>query len=234
MYKATLLVVTLLALTFASTASAQQADTPFFSSGPTIQTFKIYRERSATGDSDWTVGVLSAGAGYSFNFNIGCPCKVAWFTVGIPVYLAYTSSTQNFNFGPAISVGTYNNLISLALGYSMFDIEQNLPSIGWALCSTHSILALIWEVAPHLLLHPLLLEDLLRVRNPRHLPNSPRRRCSFALGRWRHVTARNSAPPCSVASTKHERLDLWPLPRSAATVKPCRACVRQPAVEKGG
>jgi hypothetical protein len=118
-----------------SIALAQQAPntTPLFSSGPTIQAFKIYQPRTASGTEDWTVGVLAAGAGYSFNFNVLCPCQTSWLTVGLPIYLSYASQTQNFTFGPALSVGTFNNLISLAVGYSMFDIEQNLPSLGWAL-----------------------------------------------------------------------------------------------------
>jgi len=113
---------------------------PFFSHGPSIQAFRIGREKSSVGLQDWNAKVLTAGAGYSFNFNVLCKsgCQTAWLTVGIPLYLSYvTSKEQNtFSFSPALSIGTFNNLVSLAIGYSAFDFASDRESLGWMIGRT--------------------------------------------------------------------------------------------------
>jgi hypothetical protein len=113
--------------------AADTNQVPIFTHGPSIQAFRVSRERDAAGTlQDWRATILSAGAGYSFNFHPLCSsgCDTSWVTVGIPAYVSYVSSPNRFTLAPAISIGTLNNLFSIALGYALFDLAEGRESRG--------------------------------------------------------------------------------------------------------
>jgi hypothetical protein len=112
-----------------------QSKVPMFSHGPSIQAFKIHRQRNVDGVlTDWRVDILASGAGYSFTFHPLCPCDTSWFAIGLPLYASYTSANDGvpgrFNVSPALSLGTLNNIFSLAAGYAFFEIRDDSHDYG--------------------------------------------------------------------------------------------------------
>ncbi len=115
------------------TGSAQERNlVPFFSHGPTIAAMKLTRDRAAADPNDWQVELLTAGAGYGFNFHVFCKqgCETSWLTLAINAYASYDSTNENVNISPALSVGTFNNLFSLGIGYALFDQRKGVPDKG--------------------------------------------------------------------------------------------------------
>lgn len=100
-----------------------------FTHGPTIQFFRIYFTEIVDADTgetetDQNFSVLAAGAGYSFNFNFapGSDGTVRWFTIGIPLFLSIDGS-KRLTFAAGLTVGTFNNLLSIGLSYNLFDVR---------------------------------------------------------------------------------------------------------------
>lgn len=94
-------------LLMASPAAAQVAS--HFSHGPSIPFFTV--EFDSAGDA--TSGMLSAGAGYSFNLNYLPSADGAWryMTIGVPVFLSVPSGDLNLAAG--LTLGTLNNLVAV-------------------------------------------------------------------------------------------------------------------------
>jgi len=134
-------------------AQADSLDVPSFSHGPSIQAFTVKRARAVDGTlSDWTPTFLASGAGYSFNFNVlgstsnagkVCPCKTAYLTIAIPVYVSYAPKDGALNVSTALTLGTANNLFSVGLGYGLIDTLNDRRSYGLLIGRTDASLLFV-------------------------------------------------------------------------------------------
>lgn len=108
-------------LLIAVTASAQN-QAPVFSSGPTIPLTKIAFKEDT---QKWESSLLSAGAGYSFNFNFfpNWDGSIRRFTLGIPLFVNIPAQSQ-FNLAAGLTAGAINNLLSAGAYVDLVSTES--------------------------------------------------------------------------------------------------------------
>jgi len=111
----------LVALCMAATVDAQNT-APNFSHGPTIQFFAV--DFDSTGDAESSM--LTAGAGYSFNFNFfpSLDGTIRHLTLGVPVFMQIPANGE-FAYSLGVTLGTFNNLLSIGAVAELVDTDTD-------------------------------------------------------------------------------------------------------------
>jgi len=109
----------------ATSANAQNL-APDFSHGPTVPFFVV--EFDSTGDAQ--SNMLSAGAGYSFNWNLfpSAGGTVRHLTLGVPLFVQLPTNGE-FVYSVGLTAGTFNNLLSVGVVAELVNTESNTGAL---------------------------------------------------------------------------------------------------------